>query len=512
MAEASKRYSKVKKAFDKKNILISLACFTISFVILLLTSKNSFLYPFNDWVDANAFFTVGKSMVHGIVPYRDLFEQKGPLLYLIYGIGSLISFKSFFGIFVIEVFFWTISLIVLYKILRMFLSFKSSFLILPIFMSIIATSNAFSHGGSAEELCAPFFFITLYYFIKHFKVKELNKKEMLLSGIMAGFILLIKYTLLGFWISFTIAIFIDYLLKKDYRKAIIYPLVLLFGMLIPFSLFLIYFAINNAVYDFIYTYFYINMSVYSELSSGIILRIGELFKGFVGSLTKEYVSLVIFLVMIVLLWKLDINKKFKILFLITFFITILGVYFGLKFYQYYLLFILFFISIGLLSIFNLLSKYIDKINNRIYVVICITISSLCIINGYYNANYKEYMSKDITEFFQYEYASIINEYSDATVLNMGKLDCGVYTLAGIYPSTYFFEVQNISYERFPDMIDSMQEYVQNKEVMFIVYYTKLDLDALKKQESILFENYELLEERYQKFENSYFYGYLFKVK
>lgn len=82
----------------------------ISFTILMITSKNSFLYPLNDWVDANAFFTVGKGMMNGVVPYKDIFEQKGILLYLIYGIGYLISHKTFHGVFIIEVIFFAIFL------------------------------------------------------------------------------------------------------------------------------------------------------------------------------------------------------------------------------------------------------------------------------------------------------------------------------------------------------------------------------------------------------------------
>ena len=501
----------MKKIFTRNNVLIVIYCAIISFVILMLTSKNSFLYPFNDWVDANAFFTVGKSMMHGIIPYKDLFEQKGPFLYLIYGLGSLISFKSFLGVFILEVLFWTIALIFLYKILKMFLSTKSSLLILPIFMSIITTTNAFTHGGSAEEFCVPFFFITLYYFIKHFKVRELTKKEMFINGIMAGLILLTKYTLLGFWFGFTLSIFIDYLMKKDYKKAIVYPLMLLLGMLLPLGVFLIYFGINNAIGDFFYNYFYVNMTAYNEESVNVFTRIYQIFRGFIGSLSNDIMALII-LLLIILIGKLNIKKRFKILLLVTILITILGVYFGLKFYRYYLLFILFFISIGLLGLFNLFNKYITKLSNKMYGIIMVLVGSLCLINSYYNANYKEYRSMSITDFFQYEYANIINEYSNATVLNMGKLDCGVYTMAGIYPSTYFFELQNISYAKFPDMVDAMQGYIQNKDVMFIVYYTWLDLEGLKKREETLFVNYELLRIRYQKFEDDYFYGYLFKVK
>ena len=56
-------------------------------------------------VDGNAFFTMGKGMFNGKVPYKDLFEQKGPLLYLIYGIGYLISHDTLLGVLFIRSYF-----------------------------------------------------------------------------------------------------------------------------------------------------------------------------------------------------------------------------------------------------------------------------------------------------------------------------------------------------------------------------------------------------------------------
>ena len=91
--------------------------FVVAFITLLITSKNSFLYVFNDWVDANAFFTVGKSMFNKILLYKDIFEQKGPLLYLIYGLGYLISNNTFHGVFIIEVISFTIFLYFIHKTL-----------------------------------------------------------------------------------------------------------------------------------------------------------------------------------------------------------------------------------------------------------------------------------------------------------------------------------------------------------------------------------------------------------
>mgnify|MGYP000054928960 FL=1 len=81
------------KTLNSKAVLLYAMC--ISFLFMLICSKSSFLYPMNDWQDANCFFTVGKAMMNGKVLYKDIYEQKGPVLYFIHGIAYLISKTSF---------------------------------------------------------------------------------------------------------------------------------------------------------------------------------------------------------------------------------------------------------------------------------------------------------------------------------------------------------------------------------------------------------------------------------
>ena len=50
----------------------------------------------------NCFFTVGRGMRHGLTPYLDLYEQKGPLLYAVFALAAWISETSFLGVFLIE--------------------------------------------------------------------------------------------------------------------------------------------------------------------------------------------------------------------------------------------------------------------------------------------------------------------------------------------------------------------------------------------------------------------------
>ena len=254
-------------------------CLVLAFITLLITSKNSFLYVFNDWVDANAFFTVGKSMFNKIIPYKDLFEQKGPLLYLIYGLGYLISNKTFHGVFIVEVISFTVFLYYLHKIFSMYFDKKYSLILIPVIAMMVTTTGFFVHGGSCEEFCFPFIAVSLYYYFKHFKKEELTKKEILINGIMAGCVFMMKYIMLGFWIGFCAFICINHLIKKEYKKIMEFCLIFLLGMSIPFIIWLIYFLINGGVKEFIDVYFRLNMTSYTnDEKYGIIKKIIEILK------------------------------------------------------------------------------------------------------------------------------------------------------------------------------------------------------------------------------------------
>ena len=497
-----KKYLQEHKDF----ILIVSYSLVISFLVLFFTSKNSPWYPFNDWVDENAFFTMGKSMMNGVIPYKDIFEQKGPFLYLIFGIGYLISHKTFLGVFILEVITCSISLYFLYKIANIFKLKKSAYLILPLYATFIATSGAFVHGGSAEEFSMPFFFITLYYFFKHFKVKELTKKEMVINGIVAGLILLIKYTLLGFYIGFTFIIFIDYLLKKDYKKSITYPLYLLLGMFIPFGIFLIYFLIAGGLGDFFKVYFLTNMTSYGEVKVSIIGKVIKILK-YVVKYYPIYITIGVFIVIAYLLYKFPMHLKEKIYLLIIGFLTLFFVYYGLIFYPYYFLFVLFFVSIIFIMFFSLGEKYLkNKIVNNFLLGVVLVLS---VLNAYFRANYKDFHKVSKDDLFQYTFLEEINKEENPTLVNIGFLDAGLYTTSGIVPNTYFFERQNL-YKKLTANEDAFRDYIKNKDTTFVLYYAKKDIEQAKKDYPELFTNYSLVKEKVQRFEKKKFYAYLFK--
>ena len=487
--------------------------FVIAFITLLITSKNSFLYVFNDWVDANSFFTVGKSMFNGLVLYKDIFEQKGPLLYLIYGIGYLISHKTFYGVFVLEVISFTIFLYYVHKIFIMFFDKRYSLVLIPSLAVVITTSSLFVQGGSCEEFCLPFIGISLYYYIKHFKEKELTNKEIFINGLIAGLVLMTKYTLLGFWIGFCLFIGINLIYKKEYKKLIIYGLVFLLGMLIPFLVGVIYFLINGALKDFIDVYFIFNITMYSNSEKlSIIDKFIRITKYSIFILVAlPHMAGLLYIDIILLLVTKVKNKLFKLSILGLIFISLFFICFGLKTYLYYI-FPVFVLTclFTLLFFVQILKKFIDKIINKKIMIIFLFFYLLIMLFFTYNfANFKNEIRYKKEDYIQYKYVDYMSKYKDPTLLNMGHLDMGLYTISGIIPNTRFFELHNISYENFKDNEEEMKKYVKNKKIKFIVY---IGLRDYREPDEYIYDNYEIVYIDDFMYEDSKITAFFFKLK
>ena len=71
--------------------------------ILMVCSMNSWLYPLNPWSDVNILGTMGREMLKGQVPYRDLFDHKGPLIYFLFGLCQWLIPGTYHGLYLLEV-------------------------------------------------------------------------------------------------------------------------------------------------------------------------------------------------------------------------------------------------------------------------------------------------------------------------------------------------------------------------------------------------------------------------
>ena len=490
----------------KQEIITVILSFFISLIFLLICTKSSPLYPFNDWVDSNVFFTMGKGMINGKVLYRDLFEQKGPLLYFIHGLSYLISNKTFLGVFVFEVFSFSFLLIYCNKIISLYFNKKYSFIILPFITAIVLNMSNFSHGDSAEEFCLPLITISLYYLINYFKNKRndfINYKWLLINGTIAGCVLWIKYSMLGFWFGWMIMIFISMIVKKQYLKAIKSSIIFVCGMFIATIPWIVYFGVNNAIYSWIDTYIIINIKYYAK-SLTLVERLRFIFENLFWNSKSKLIFAVIYCIGILYF---IISKRFirsilgKISLIFCSFMLAFSVYGGGKSYSYYSVIFSPFVIFAFIMVLDLIKlKCHGIITNRKSIVI-IVISLIIILPLTFQYNHNTYMLKiNKEDLVQNKFASIINQTENATLLNYGCLDIGLYTATGITPNVKYYEQQNIPYSQYPIIMDEQNRYIKDKAVDYVVLRQNASFNLTSTKIPYILDNYELLKVEIQMFE------------
>ncbi len=490
----------------KKTILKLLLIFLIGAIFITLMSKNSFLFKFNDWWDANAFMTVGKSIWHGIVPYRDLFEQKGPYLYFIYAIATLISSKTFIGVYLLELLAMFINLIFVRKIIKLFYKEeKYSFLGILIYCFSAFFVFTFGHGGSAEEFTLPLMFISLFYYIKYLKDKKeenISKRILLLNGIIAGIVFWIKYSLLGFWFIFAATVCLIPLFKKDLKTAIINGLVFIAGMLLASLPCLIYFLLNHAIGDLFNIYLLVNMSSYASKTS-FLLKIWKMIYILLGNIFGNIPYLFLILIPLIILYKKDIfkgRKNAKIWFTLAFLFSGIMAFIGGTSYFYYGYILTPFTIIGILYIIDILNRKKIKIKNYHLAILGVLFLTILLITSD-NTKYMKWKKSDYAQFI---FADIINQSEEKTLLNYYGLDFGLYLTTDTVPQYYYFMRNNIPDENYPKMRKAQRKYIKID--------TRPKYVIAKKKYNLLTEYYDIIAVKKQRYEHRYITYYLYARK
>lgn len=452
--------------FSNKRKLQLLYCFMIASIFLAIGSCCSFLYSINSWVDSNCFFTVGKSMLNGKILYRDIYEQKGPMLYFIHIIAVLISRHSFFGVFVLEIIFFSGYLFFSLRLSEEYISkTKLIYLIPPMLSMIILTAKAFGLGDSAEEFSLVFIIYTIYtiIYMQH-KERTLTTLESFCIGVSAAMVLWIKYTMLGFFIATAIYILI-YTLKKDSRKLIRICGFGVLGCIVVTILVLVYFGANQALTDLWKGYFYNNMFLYpGEVTGSHLVLIARILVGVLMNDKLFALFLCGGIIWIYLIWKND-----RIFLTFSFVGLLLGVYWGGRTYPYYALILFVYSVFGIVAFVRCIGKVevIKKENVELIFGIVILFLVVCLWG-----NNVPRMKIKKEELPQYQFAEIINKKKNPTLLNYGFLDGGFYLAADVIPNSKYFCTLNIPLE---DMYSTQAEEIAKGKFDFIVTRTeKLD--------------------------------------
>ncbi len=437
---------------------------------MFLNSRCSPLYPFNDWVDPNTMFTVGKGVLKGYVPYRDLYEQKGPLLVFLHTFGAAVSYKTFIGMWILELISCFAFLNVTRKIFKLFFGEKS-FIAIPFIAALVYGSFPFRGGDSTEEYALPMLAYALYVGCKAFERNEMpSAKEFFLIGLTSGSIFWLKYSICGFYLGWIIPVFILSLRKKAFADLIRGFLMILAGVTVMSLPVFAYFLANSAL-DFLFqAYFYNNLVYYpqNDLTFSYKMRIGYYSY-------QRFGSPILVFTIIGILW-LPVRRKWSILLsdAAAYICTFLAVYMGGRHHYYYsFIFSVFTIFgfCGLIDLLLLVPHFRETLRKYTPAFISFSLVSglFLLCYGSINLRYLEFKQEDM---FQFKMKAIIERsgIEDPTVLYYGIGDAGVNTAAGLIPGIRFFCYYNN--DAMTEIADAQNECIENKCADYIISRSK----------------------------------------
>lgn len=239
--------------------LKSIGFLLVSFVFVALFSRaTSFLYVF-EGADPSIFKQMGLALLKGKTLYIDYFDNKGCLLYFIHALG--LGLGGDFFILLMQTLSLTATLLLWNKMLALYKNRRQRMFCLGIGLFLLACF--YGAGDQSQEWCLPFISYPLLVFIRSYKNNlDIQPKQMLLIGLCFGIITFIQVNNAVAFLGFIAYLWIQYLLKKDFRKLFQSIGCFVAGWLTIVLLCVLYFYVKagwTGVYEMVYASFLSNL-------------------------------------------------------------------------------------------------------------------------------------------------------------------------------------------------------------------------------------------------------------
>ena len=193
-----------------------------------------------------------------MVPYRDIFDHKGPLLYFINALGDFIG--GFRGIGLIEILFYAGFLYLLWKSCKLLDVSRQNFALVAVFIPFLLCPVLVG-GNLTEEYALPFLAFGNYYLIKMFTVRKVENKDSFLLGVSAAALICLRPNMAApFFIIAPAIIYCTLFQERDWKLFVKTVFCGLAGLGVIFLPFFLYFYSASALQDAYFCIFKFNIA------------------------------------------------------------------------------------------------------------------------------------------------------------------------------------------------------------------------------------------------------------
>ncbi|MGQ4573639.1 teichoic acid glycosyl transferase [Leuconostoc pseudomesenteroides] len=435
-------------------------------------------------------FTIGRSLINGIVPYKDVIDQRGPFLYALFALGAAIKSTSFFGVFVIQ----TVNVFIVYwlsiKIATdLDLNKKDTVwvgLLGP--LSLLSTS-AYSFSGSPEEFA---FTSVLYllYVINHYhqEITQISMKHFFLLGVCLSLVFWNKYSMIGAFVVFFFWTAIAALKKKEFLLLVKIVVFSLLGFLSISVVILTYFVLHGALKELVHIYFVQNLTAYGKSDQSTLMKLWALLFLMAREINQHYIAVIL----IIISWLTRVSKNNKQnLEMMMFGISLIFVALQHRIFDYYNLIWMPFLAVALTRLSAVLIKgrrdYLTRrfpSKTSFYLLVSALIILLPIVNNTDLAKLILIQEKQSVAnnnlSAQTKFGKLIQQkrtgLQQPSLIMINSLDQGFFLSSRTLPSTTFFHRLNMTYDQLPQMYNSFNQDLSNKKTDFVIVKLNFSLD------------------------------------
>ncbi|MGX6988461.1 hypothetical protein [Leuconostoc fallax] len=458
----------------KVSRIISIMIPIILLIILGLFSIGaSPVFYTNQWLDTNAMMTMGRAIHEGVLPFRDIIDQRGPVLYGIYALAAFISSTNFFGLFILEV----INVLFVYFItFNMARHLKIGYL-KPEWLGLIGPAallgnNAFVLGGSPEEFAfAPILFVLLVYIKYQSHIEHISLLSFFFVGIAFALVFWSKYSLIAPFVVFFIWTAVALLINKHFLKLLYVILCSLAGFGLVTAIIALIFSMNHALPQLINFYFYQNLNAYGANENGFVFQIVQLIRILARLVGDHFVATLI----LVVCWSiLGLKNKAITLEIVMCLVSLIFVAEQHIFRTYYPLVLFPFLVTGIIRLLAISDARMLLTSRRMLPLIICAVTVLApFVN---NSSLRSAPIIDQKKAFngqsksvQERFAKIMHaKYHKPSILMVNTLDSGFYLSANSVPNTPYWHRLNMTYEQLPEMYHSFNHTLNDKRVDYVV--------------------------------------------
>ena len=465
---------------------LSLLC---ALLALLFATSSSPLYATNFWTDTNIYFTIGRGMTRGLMPYRDLFDHKGPLLFILYALGALVSDASFAGVFLLQVLSLACTLFIGWRIVCLYGEGRLTLAAIPLTAIVSVTCTAYTQGGSAEEFCLPALALGLLCALLRMREGSACSRAgrlCALLGAATGWVFSIKYTDCGLFFGLAFLLLCWEARACSLPRAVRSALCMAAGfaaILLPQALYL---AANGALGDCVSVYFIQNIFDYGGEPMSLT---GHVYNALAYLRTQSAANpAVAGLAMLgcawtfgEAAWRRQRGFLFETLAApVAAGLLLLFAYWGEMAHPYYALVFAALVPLGLAPL-GALARVVDRLpanalsgrsrpsaGRVAFIAACapalvLTLAvapacrALCAAVPLMDVR-REDMAQTV-------FAQIINEEENPTLLDLCSLDQGFYLAAGVTPNVRYFADNNLNTE---EKRAAIEGYLANGAAQFVV--------------------------------------------